>query len=193
MRIATFAMIVSLTLLATTALAQTVTYDYDSAANFASYKTYAWTRGTELTDELTHARVVRAIDAALAAKGLARVEPSANPDVRVAYHANFEQDLEISGSTQGWGPLGLGGDRWGSARVQPLLVGTAGGRDLRRADQRDRVSDLCQQRHQADGQTGEPRQENREGGKEDVSALPAEAGSEPMTRVGQLRRPRRRR
>ena len=122
MRIATFAMIVSLAL-AATARAQTVAYDYDSTANFASYKTYAWTRGTELTDALNHARVVRAIDAALAAKGLARVEPNANPDVLVAYHARFEQDLEISGAAHGGGPFGLGADRWGSARIQPLLVG----------------------------------------------------------------------
>jgi hypothetical protein len=106
------------------ALAQSVTYDYDRAASFSNYKTYAWARGTELTDELNHARVVRAIDAALAAKGLVRVEPSANPDVLVAYHASFDRNLEISGSIQGWGPFGLGGDRWGSARVQPVVVGT---------------------------------------------------------------------
>jgi Domain of unknown function (DUF4136) len=122
MRIAMFAMMASLTL-ATTVRAQTVTYDYDSAANFSSYKTYAWTRGNELTDELNHARVVRAIDAALAAKGLALVEPSAAPDVLVAYHASFEQDLEIRGTTPGWGPLGLGAYRSESARIQPLLVG----------------------------------------------------------------------
>jgi hypothetical protein len=58
------------------------------------------------------------------AKGLARVDPSANPDVLVAYHASFDENLEITGSAHGWGPLGLGGDRWGSARVQPILVGT---------------------------------------------------------------------
>jgi Domain of unknown function (DUF4136) len=76
---------------ATTALAQRVTYDYDRAATFSHYKTYAWTRGTELTDA-NHERVVRAIDAALGAKGLARVEATASPDVLVAYHANFEID-----------------------------------------------------------------------------------------------------
>src|SRR4030095_4257889 len=123
MRIATFATCV-LTLLGTMAQAQSVTYDYDRAASFSNYKTYAWTRGTELTDELNHARVVRAIDAALVAKGLAQVEGSANPDVLVAYHASFDENLEISGSTYGWGPLGLGGDRGGWARVQPILVGT---------------------------------------------------------------------
>ena len=57
------------------------------------------------------------------AKGLARVEPSANPDVLVAYHASFDTTLEITGTAPGWGPFGLG-DRWGSARVQPVLVGT---------------------------------------------------------------------
>ena len=69
MRIATLATTICLTLLGTIALAQSVTYDYDRAANFSNYKTYAWTRGTELQDEFNHARVVRAIDAALAGEG----------------------------------------------------------------------------------------------------------------------------
>jgi hypothetical protein len=124
MRFLTYLTSACLTLLATTALAQSVTYDYDRTAKFSSYRTYAWTRGTELTDELNHARVVRAIDATLVAKGLAPVEPSANPDVLVAYHTSFEKNLEISGSTHGWGPFGLGGDRTGSARVEPIVVGT---------------------------------------------------------------------
>jgi Domain of unknown function (DUF4136) len=124
MRIATLTAIVCLTLLGTLALAQTVTYDYDRTASFATFRTYAWTRGTELGDELNHARVVRAIDATLVAKGLVRVDPGANPDVLVAYHASFDENLEITGSTHGWGPVGLGGDRWGSARLQPVLVGT---------------------------------------------------------------------
>ena len=124
MRLSTYLTSACLTLLATIALAQSVTYDYDRAAIFSKYKTYTWTRGTELTDQLNHARVVRAIDAALAGRGLAKVEPSANPDVLVAYHASFDKNLEITGSAHGWGPLGLGGDRSGSARVQPVVVGT---------------------------------------------------------------------
>ena len=123
MRIATLTAIGCLTLLGTTALAQTVTCDYDHTANFATFRTYAWTSGTELADELNHARVVRAIDAVLAAKGLARVEPSANPDVLVAYHASFDKNLQITGSTYPWGPVGLSADRWGWASVQPVLVG----------------------------------------------------------------------
>src|SRR5688572_31213628 len=64
MRIAMFATSMWLTLLGTIALAQSMTYDCDRSASFSTYKTYAWTRGTELTDQLNHARVVRAIDAA---------------------------------------------------------------------------------------------------------------------------------
>jgi hypothetical protein len=124
LRLTTYLTSACLTLLATIAAAQSVAYDYDRAANFAAYQTYAWTRGTELSDELNHARVVRAIDAGLAAKGLTRVERDANPDVLVAYHASFERNLEITGLSGGWGPFGLGGDHWGTARVQPIFVGT---------------------------------------------------------------------
>ena len=52
------------------------------------------------------------------------MEPAGNPDVLVAYHASFDKNLEITGSAHAWGPFGLGGDRFGSARVQPVLVGT---------------------------------------------------------------------
>ena len=76
-----------------------------------------------MSDTLNHARVVRGIDAALVGKGLARVEPGANPDVLVTYHASFDRNLEINGWAQGMGPFGLG-DRFGSATVQPVLVGT---------------------------------------------------------------------
>jgi hypothetical protein len=125
MRVALFVVTsVWLTLLGTMALAQAVTYDYDRSANFSTYRTYTWARGTELTDELNHARVVRAIDTALAAKGLEWVEPGVNPDVLVAYHASFDEDFQIIGSVHGSGPFGLGGDEWGAASVQPVLVGT---------------------------------------------------------------------
>lgn len=124
MHIAALTMTMGLLLLGPTPVPQSVTYDYNRDVNFAAYKTYAWTKGTELTDELNHRRVVRAIEAALAGKGLTRVEPGASPDVLVAYHASFDRDLQITGSTFGMGPFGLGGDRWGSARVQPVLVGS---------------------------------------------------------------------
>ena len=119
MRIATLTTSLCLTLLATMALAQSVSFDCDRAADFSSYQTYAWTRGTDVTDDRNHARVVSAIDGQLAAKGLTQVEPGVDPDVLVAYHASFDLD-EVS---TGWGPFGAGGRR-GSAWVQQVLVGT---------------------------------------------------------------------
>lgn len=112
------------TLLGTVALSQSVTFDYDRAASFSAYKKYAWTRGTEVTDQLNHARIVRSIEARLLEKGLARAEPGDSPDVLVAYHASFDKNLRIDGFSTGWGPFGLGPDRSGSARVQEILVGT---------------------------------------------------------------------
>ena len=96
MRTRTFFTMATVALLSTVLLAQSVTFDFDRAANFSSFKTYAWTRGNPVGDELNHQRIVRAIDAQLAAKGLVRIEAPAKPDVLVAYHASFDRDLQIN-------------------------------------------------------------------------------------------------
>lgn len=122
MRLAMLAIIIWSSGLGTPALAQTITYDYDRAADFSAYKTYAWARGTDLEDESNHARLVGAIDAVLTAKGLARVEPASHPDVLVAYYASVDHDLEVTRPTRGWGAFGRGG-RWGSAQFWPIVIG----------------------------------------------------------------------
>jgi hypothetical protein len=125
MRIATFVTTTCLTLLlGTIALAQNVTYDFDKAANFSWFKTYAWVRGTNLSDELNHKRIMSAVDAQLASKGFVKVESSANPDALVAYHASFDKDLQINGFSSGWGGYRFGASRTGTARVEEILIGT---------------------------------------------------------------------
>jgi hypothetical protein len=124
MRIAVFVVAAGLALGASVAVAQAVTYDFDKAADFSKFKTYAWVQGTGLTDELNHERVVNAIDSQLARKGFGTVDPNASPDVLVAYHVAFEQDVEFNGSSTGWGPYGLGGNRRGTVRAQEILVAT---------------------------------------------------------------------
>lgn len=124
MRIATFVTAVSLTLLGTVAIAQSVTYDFDRAANFSKFRTYAWADGTELADELNHARVVRSIESQLVAKGMTRVDATANPDVLVAYHASFDKNLQINAYSSGWGGPRFGGLRSGTATTQEILTGT---------------------------------------------------------------------
>jgi hypothetical protein len=109
---------------ATTARAQKVTYDYDKTADFSKIRTYAWVRGQELQDELNHKRVVSAIDAQLAAKGLTRVEANGMADVLVVYDAGFDRNLQIEGSSMDWGGPLRRGNRNGSARVAEIVTGT---------------------------------------------------------------------
>jgi hypothetical protein len=124
MRITTFVTAAGLAMAGTIALAQNVTYDFDRAADFSRFKTYAWVRGTNLSDPLNHNRVVRAVDAQLMAKGLAKAETSASPDVLVAYHASFDKDLQLTGFSSGFGGYRFGGTRSGSVRAEEILTGT---------------------------------------------------------------------
>jgi hypothetical protein len=116
MRVATLIGTAAL-LLSTNAWAQDVTYDYDKSANFSALKTYAWAPDGNIQDELTHKRIVAAVDAQLAAKGLRRVEAGATPDVIIAYRAGVHRDLQVNG----YGAYRL--NRWSSARVEQVPVG----------------------------------------------------------------------
>lgn len=82
----------AIALLGTITFAQSITYDFDSTANFASFRTYAWITGTNVPDALNHQRIVSAISAQLGARGLTRIDRQARPDVYVAYHASFDRD-----------------------------------------------------------------------------------------------------
>jgi hypothetical protein len=113
------------------ASAQKVTYDFDKAGNFASYKTYAMKEGTPVGQQLIDARIVSAIDAAMAAKGFTK---SDTPDVVVVYHVAFDKQKDISTFSSGYGGGGYGGygygwgGGWGggttSTQVRDILVGT---------------------------------------------------------------------
>jgi hypothetical protein len=140
MRIATMAGMAGVALLAGTAAAQEIAYDFDRTANFASIRTYTWVSGHSLQDDLNHKRIVAAIDAQLAAKGLTKVEPGANPDALVAYHVGFARDLQISGYGSTWG---------GPPRPADLGPGRAGHRRYARGrpeGREDEGGDLAQQR-----------------------------------------------
>ena len=114
-----------LMLLARGAAAQDVSYDYDQRANFAAYRTYAWVGGTNVADDLNHARIVAAVDRQLAAKGLTQVDSTGNPDVLVLYRVALTEDLEINGyDNRGPGPWGGWGGGWVRARTERVTVGT---------------------------------------------------------------------
>ena len=89
----------------------TVHTDFDSAAQFANYRTYTWLAKPEGTSPLVQQRIVAAIDAQLAAKGWRQ---AADGDVGVAAHVATQQQQTLDTVYRGpaWGGWGWGG-RWG--------------------------------------------------------------------------------
>ena len=109
----------------TLAFAQKTSYDYDKTANFAAFKTFTLKDGTKVGDPLIDNRLVAAIEAQLAAKGLTKDD--AAPDVAVVYHIAFDKQKDISAWSTGGGPYGYRwGGGWGTTdiRVSEILVGT---------------------------------------------------------------------
>ena len=80
-------------LLPALALAQKTSFDFDKTADFSKFKTYALKDGTKVGDPLVDNRIVAAIEAELAAKGLTRSD--AKPDVVVVYHIAFDKKQAI--------------------------------------------------------------------------------------------------
>ena len=108
-------------------------HDYDHQADFSSYKTYAWHEGKYTvadTEPLVHQRFVQAVDRALAAKGLKKVD--SNPDLYVTYNAEEREQMSIDttymgggwGYGPGWGWGGMGGMGSASTTVRTYNVGT---------------------------------------------------------------------
>ena len=119
-------MLVGLTavMLATSAAAQDVTWDYAKGTDFSRLKTYAWTAGHPLADPLNDQRVVSAIEAQLAAKGFTKVDPAEHPDALVAYHADLAKNLALDEFGSGLGGLPFGGTWTRRARVEEIVVGS---------------------------------------------------------------------
>ena len=122
---------VAMALMPALALAQKTSYDYDKSVDFAGFKTYALKDGTKVGQPLIDDRIVNAIEAELAAKGLTKTE--ANPDVFVVYHTTFDKQKDISTFSSGYGGgYGPYGWRYGGAwaggttttQVRDILMGT---------------------------------------------------------------------
>jgi len=118
----TATLIAGLVLVPVVLLAQKTSFDYDKTANFGAFKTYALKDGTTVGDPLIDRRIVAAIEAELAAKGLTAA--NATPDVTVVYHVAFDKQKDISAYSTG--PTYRWGGGWGTTdvRVNEILVGT---------------------------------------------------------------------
>ncbi len=85
-----------------------VSYDYDSQADFAKYKTYAFSEDSKNlpVNELIRDRILKAVETEMAAKGFT---PADNPDVLVDMHVRAEQKTEATAHTSGPGGYGYYG------------------------------------------------------------------------------------
>ncbi|WP_263367760.1 DUF4136 domain-containing protein [Edaphobacter bradus] len=115
-------------LLTTFAMAQKVNTDYDRAATFSNYHTYAWTAGTPVPNQLMDGRIRDSIDQQLASKGLQKVTDPEKADLIVAYEAALGHETQMNTTDLGgWG--GWGGYRYGgmggmsTTTVQNIPVG----------------------------------------------------------------------
>ena len=124
--------VAAIVLIPALAMAQKVSYDYNKTATFNAYKTYALKDGTKVGQSLIDDRIVAALDAELAAKGLSRVD--SDPDVFVVYHVAFDKQKDISTYSSGYGGgygaygWGWGGGGWAggtsTTQVRDILIGT---------------------------------------------------------------------
>ena len=115
------------------AAAQKTTYDYDKTAQFTQYRTYAFKEGASTGDRLVDIRVIAALEAQLAMRGLTKT--SVSPDVYVQFRMDYDTETDVS--TYSTSPLYTGygwgwGWGWGwsqtttDVRIREVLIGTLG-------------------------------------------------------------------
>jgi len=93
-----------LLLVASSAIAQDVRYNYDKSANFAGFKTYKWVviKGASQLSDLPDRQVKAAVDAELAKKGLSKTDGE-TADLYIGYQAGVGQEKEYTSFDTGWG------------------------------------------------------------------------------------------
>jgi hypothetical protein len=100
-------------LLAGTAAAQDVTYNFDKGTDFKKFKTYKWVEIKDATypDQMVDKQIKTAIDSQLVLKGLTKTEDD-KADLYIGYQIAVTQEKQINSySTGGYG-YGYGA-RWG--------------------------------------------------------------------------------
>lgn len=114
-----------ITLIVTTALvvnAQKVQVGADRSVDLTKYKTYAWAAEKGTANPIVHQMIVDAVDQAMAAKGLKKVD--VDPEMTVVSLAATEYDMHISYPS--WSP-GLNSITTGvavGAQAWPVTKGT---------------------------------------------------------------------
>jgi Domain of unknown function (DUF4136) len=101
---------------ATGVVAQDVRYDFDKNKDFSKYKTYKWVpiKGADQPDQLTGSKLMAAVDAELATKGMTKTD-SDTADLYVGYQTAIGTEKQFTSYNTGWGyGPGWGGGWYGA-------------------------------------------------------------------------------
>jgi hypothetical protein len=91
----------ALACLAGVASAQEIKLEYDHDVDFSQYKTFAWSPAQQPShNPANHLRILKAVDQALAAKGLTK-EVAGEPDAIVMYHGHIGETVKVKGTNAG--------------------------------------------------------------------------------------------
>jgi hypothetical protein len=123
-------MMLLLLLVANSAMAQDVRYNFEQGTNFAKYKTYKWVtiKDAAAVDSMRDGQIKAAIDVELAKKGLTKTDGD-KADLLVGYQAGVQQEKEFSSYTTGGSPgfrggwYGAGGMSTTSGSTSTILIG----------------------------------------------------------------------
>jgi len=119
-------------LLATSAFAQDVRYNFAADTDFSKYKSFKWVqiKGADPLDQIADAQLKSAINEELAKKGLSRTEAE-TADLLVGYQVSLGQEKEITSFDSGWGYgpgwgrgwYGYGGGGVSTSTTSTIVIG----------------------------------------------------------------------
>lgn len=103
-------------LLAGSALAQDVRYNFDKDADFTKFKTYKWVdiKGAQKPNDIVDKQIKDTVDSQLATKGLSKVDGD-DADLYIAYQTAIGTEKQFTSFQSGWGngPGWYGGGWYG--------------------------------------------------------------------------------
>jgi hypothetical protein len=98
--------------------------DYDRAANFSSYRTFAFKDVRTPDNPISLKRVRAAVSRTLGSRGLAE-SAGEKPDLWVVLHTRAHRQTQVTTYNPGWGwGWGWRGAYWNAAYVRQIPIGT---------------------------------------------------------------------
>ena len=103
-----------------------ISVDHDKSADFSKYKSFTIEEATPAVNPLMRARMIKAIEVGLGAKGLEKVDDGAH--LKVVIHASTDNETRVTADNWGYGGYrgwrGWGG--WGTTtvNVDNITIGT---------------------------------------------------------------------